>query len=363
MVNLYFYLDSSCGRLLRHVALALWMGQALLSLPSSAAVVINNLPEDKAVSPKNAPSGTTLSKEGRRILRNDDSSGSTMFGPNPQEGALRLPAGQETPEQSYMAGLEQYHTRTAAGMPSYGRAIEYWRRAAQAEEPRALTALSYLYLRGLGVQRDVEEARRLANRAVALGNPRAYFILAEILADEGDGIAAIAMLERGGLLEDALALNELGVRSELGDSMPRDLARAQDYYRRSVRSGSKTAQRNLLRVTGSSRDRNDVIERYTTVKALAGTGDRVAMYNLGLMHHTGTGTGINYLQALDWYQRSAAKNYFKAKNMLQLIFSRSVPGGTLDAPWMRQIAVSILRQRSDLNFTYEGAPERADLFE
>jgi len=87
------------------------------------------------------------------------------------------------------------------------------------------------------------------------------------------------------------------------------------------------------------------------------------MYNLGIMNHRGEGTGISYQEALRWYQKSAARQYAKAKNMLALIFSRTTPTGDVDTQWMRQIAVMISTSRPDLGLTFGVKPERPGLLD
>jgi TPR repeat protein len=55
-------------------------------------------------------------------------------------------------------------------------------------------------------------------------------------------------------------------------------------------------------------------------------------------YHRGDGVPSNYTEAIRLYQIAAASGSRPAKRMLELIYSRPAPGGTIDVAWMRQLA-------------------------
>lgn len=58
--------------------------------------------------------------------------------------------------------------------------------------------------------------------------------------------------------------------------------------------------------------------------AAARRGDRVAQYNLGLMHAFGLGTHEDHEAAAAWYRRSAEQGYDKAQAVLGLMYATGV---------------------------------------
>ena len=72
-----------------------------------------------------------------------------------------------------------------AGTPrDEARALQLFERAASAGHTRAQINLGILYLRGLGVQRDVVNARAWLEKAAASGDPQALYTLGRAM-DEG----------------------------------------------------------------------------------------------------------------------------------------------------------------------------------
>jgi TPR repeat protein len=64
-------------------------------------------------------------------------------------------------------------------------------------------------------------------------------------------------------------------------------------------------------------------------------------------YHRGEGVPSNYAEAIRLYQIAAASGSKEAKRMLERIYSRPAPQGTIDIAWMQQLA--------QLDITPEGA--------
>jgi tetratricopeptide (TPR) repeat protein len=63
-----------------------------------------------------------------------------------------------------------------------------------------------------------------------------------------------------------------------------------------------------------------------------------AWYTEAQRYHRGDGVPANYAEAVRLYQIAASSGDEKARRMLELIFSRPTPSGTVDLAWMQQLA-------------------------
>lgn len=61
-------------------------------------------------------------------------------------------------------------------------------------------------------------------------------------------------------------------------------------------------------------------------------------YDDARRYHRGEGVPANYAEAVRLYQIAASSGDARARRMLELIFSRPAPGGTVDPAWMQQLA-------------------------
>lgn len=132
-----------------------------------------------------------------------------------------------------------------------GQALESFRMAARAGDPRGLTMLGRAAERGWGMASDTGQAAGWYRRAAAGGEPWAMFNLADLhLRGEGvprdpaEAARLYADAARGGLLQ---ALNMLGMLAETGAAGPPDARAARDYYRASAERGDPWGQFNLAR--------------------------------------------------------------------------------------------------------------------
>ena len=133
-----------------------------------------------------------------------------------------------------------------------GQAIESFRMAARAGDPRGLTMLGRAAERGWGMAPDARQAAGWYRRAAAGGDPWAMFNLADLhLRGEGvprdpaEATRLYADAARGGLLQ---ALNMLGVLAETGAAGPPDAGAALTYYTASAEGGDPWGQFNLARL-------------------------------------------------------------------------------------------------------------------
>jgi TPR repeat protein len=97
------------------------------------------------------------------------------------------------------------------------KAVEWYRKAAEAKLAVAQNNLGILYLNGKGVERNVGEA----------------FKLFEMAASQGDG----------------WGLNNLGGMYEMGWGVTKNREKAASYYKQAAEKGIDSAQANLVRLT------------------------------------------------------------------------------------------------------------------
>lgn len=130
-------------------------------------------------------------------------------------------------------------------------ALESFRMAGRAGDPRGLTMLGRAAERGWGMNPDLRQAAHWYRRAAAGGDPWAMFNLADLhLRGEGvdrdpaEAMRLYADAARKGLLQ---ALNMLGMLAESGAAGAPDAAAARAYYAASAERGDPWGQFNLAR--------------------------------------------------------------------------------------------------------------------
>jgi TPR repeat protein len=95
------------------------------------------------------------------------------------------------------------------------RAVQWFCRAAVSGDPRGLNNLAIMYLEGKGVERDLEEARRLWSQSAERGNPNAMFNLGqsyyrELPQDRGRGLELLQQAAQRGHGNAQKFLQQLG---------------------------------------------------------------------------------------------------------------------------------------------------------
>jgi uncharacterized protein len=97
------------------------------------------------------------------------------------------PAGAETADAAFRAGLAAYNTA------SYARALDAWGPLAKAGDARAQAGLGFMYYSGRGVPRDSGRAVEFFRLAAEQNEPTAQLFLAQMYF-RSDGVPANAPL-------------------------------------------------------------------------------------------------------------------------------------------------------------------------
>ena len=137
----------------------------------------------------------------------------------------------------------------AAEAGDFETAVGKFRALAAADDPRGENGLGVLYLRGDGLERNVERAVELFRSAAKRGLRAAEKNLGELYA-EGVGVPrddelAAHWFGLAAAKGDAGAQVSLGVMHAQGRGVPQDHARAMELFRQSADQGNAEAQANI----------------------------------------------------------------------------------------------------------------------
>lgn len=129
----------------------------------------------------------------------------------------------------------------------------------------------------------------------------------------GDYDTAVAQWQIPANKGDADAMFNMGQAYKLGRGVPRDMAKAEDYYRRAAQKGHVRAADNYgILLFQTSRQ----TEALTWLNAAADRGEPRAMYILGIAAYNGDYTPKNIVRAYALMTRSAATGLQQAQSSL-----------------------------------------------
>lgn len=131
-------------------------------------------------------------------------------------------------------------------------------------------------------------------------------------------------LERAAAAGDIPATIELGIMAFANQ----DTSRAEAYFRK-VAGRSAVASHNLQLVQA----RKGVAPMQPVTNGAAQTA-----LDMAKMYHRGQGVPANFAEAVRFYRLAEQRGSEEAHKMLELIFSRPMPDGSLNAAWMQQLA-------------------------
>jgi TPR repeat protein len=113
---------------------------------------------------------------------------------------------------------------------------------------------------------------------------------------------------------DSHAQYFLGRMYAKGEGVPRDDARAVEFFRQAAEAGEAAAQSDLGAFCAQGRGTpQDYQEAVKWFRLAAAQGDSIAEYSLGLSYELGNGVPTNMDLALKWYQRAAEGGMLEAQ--------------------------------------------------
>ncbi|WED42190.1 tetratricopeptide repeat protein [Legionella cardiaca] len=179
----------------------------------------------------------------------------------------------DSPQRShdlYLRGL--WHEEGIGGDTKYDEAIRLFNEAIELGNANAMNARGYMHLYGLGGEVDYLNAIKLLEKAIWLGNASAMnnrgYMHIEGLGDRSNYPAAIKLLEKAIGLGNASAMTNRGYMYEVG--------------------------------LGGERNYDEAIKLYDEAIEL---GSSFAIYNRIHMHEQGLGGDVNYPQIVCLYKK------------------------------------------------------------
>lgn len=184
-----------------------------------------------------------------------------------EEAVYTSPQG-ETPEELYEKGED------AESRNDYVAALEYYRKAADFGNAKAMNNVGMLYYNGTGVIQDYQEAMNWFKKAADLGRPAATY--------------------------------NIGALHEYGQGVSQNYQEALNWYQKAAELGSENAMYRIGELyyygCGVTQNYQEAMNWY---KKAADLGYASAMYSIGSLYQEGYGITQNYQEAMNWYIKAA----------------------------------------------------------
>ncbi len=208
----------------------------------------------------------------------------------------------------YVRGFSFYDQRLyVSARLDYNRALEF-----NPDNPGALIALGDLHRGGLGIEKNLEYAFQLYEKAAKLGHAAGKVLTGRALL-LGEGIKADLREARRWLAEaasegDANAMLHLGASFRMKDSDQFDPEQAQAWYLKGAAAGATEGLINIgfMYAKGDFGAPNP-IEAFRFYLQAAERGLAAAQTLVGFARLEGEGTRRNLLEATQWFEKAAAQ--------------------------------------------------------
>lgn len=222
------------------------------------------------------------------------------------------PAAEMTPEELYQAG------KAAHDAGDYAKAMEYYRRAADAGSVDGLRNIGNLYANGEGVEKNIDKALECYDRAAAQGDAKAFFNIGVIYQyDTPDIGKAIEYYLKSGEMGYADAWTTLASMYQYGDGVEPDIGKAVEYWQKAADLDDASACYTLGTMYYSGEGVEKDIGRAAEYwQKAADLGVAQAYINLGMMYYTGEGVGQDYERAVTYLTQAAEQEDLTAMFML-----------------------------------------------
>jgi TPR repeat protein len=198
---------------------------------------------------------------------------------------------------------------TAYNHGDFATAKRLWLPLAEQGDAKAQTGLAIMYFLGQGVTMNLAAAMDWSQKAAEQGSPVAQYLLGQIYQHPWDPEvrdlnAAFKWYSKAADQGYADAQDELGGMYELGLGVPRDYAKAEQWF----------AKAGDLRAIARMYD--DVVHDHplaaTWYRKMADQGDPYAMFRLGEMYRDGVGVSRDYVSAQMWFNLADKAGYHSA---------------------------------------------------
>ncbi|CAK8993332.1 unnamed protein product [Durusdinium trenchii] len=214
-------------------------------------------------------------------------------------------------------GLEESQNSSAS--------VELWRRAAELGHCRSRSRLGSLLMQGVPgrLQQDIWEGKRLLRLAFEQDDPDAAFHLGQALLQDGDrdGVTKLLAACAKGHPRACFQVAELYREGQF--QFPKDLRQSVRYTKWAAHQGDAQALSNLghllINGMGVVKDEAKAVRLFRHAAKL-GAAEGMLNYGLALLRGSG-GVKVDYQEALEWAQKSAALGHSLAHQQLSTFFN------------------------------------------
>jgi TPR repeat protein len=204
----------------------------------------------------------------------------------------------------------------------YEEAFVAYERLAYEGNADAQTSLGYMYQQGQGVAKDEKKAIEWYEKAIEQEQPYALFNLGLMYANSSRYIAqdiekAHALFLRSAVAGVDLAQYEVALMFEQGAGCNQNYSEAAYWYEEAAKRGHKEAFNNLGVLYKEGRGVPQNFKRaFVCFSRAAEAGLSAAQYNLGMLYDRGEGVEEDHEKALEWCRKAAFQGHAKAKQII-----------------------------------------------
>ena len=261
------------------------------------------------------------------------------------------------------------------GMPADGtKALQWFARAQRSGHPMASAGLAWCAIDGCGQPPNPPAARPWIAQLSKVDAPRAqYFnwLLAKQLAPlalaqpsnagQDDMVSEAAQdsnaIPEQALLQRAAQAGSPNAQLELGLALlaqGKTQAALHQFEAAAPRSQSAAINARLLKERMQASAESKKVDSSESFSAQQ-------QWIQAQRYHKGQGVPANYTEALRLYQQAAANGHVGARRMLELIYSRPNPNGSINIGWMQEVAnIDPITQTMVIASTAGPSPYRRD---
>jgi TPR repeat protein len=220
---------------------------------------------------------------------------------------------------STMASLADVESGLAAFQKGdYATALQEFRLPAEQGDADAQSFLGYFYANGIGVTKDIKEARKWLRKAAEQGEVKAQYNLALSYDEAQDYKSAVEWYRRAAQQGFVWAQFKLGKKYFHGKGVAVSKKKATKWYRLAAEQGLAAAQGSLgeILLYRSADAVRDQKEGASWLRKAAEQEDVHAQFNLGKAYALGWGVAHDKRNALKWLAKAAEHGHMAAQFML-----------------------------------------------
>ena len=204
---------------------------------------------------------------------------------------------------------------------------EPYQQAAEAGDINAQSSLGFIYAKGIGTEKDHEQAIKWYRMAAEQGHLNSQFNLGVMYAKgrgiEQDYTEAYRWYKMAANQGDTISQATLGVMCKKGIGTDKNYEKAINWYYKAAMQGHLDAQYHVAKmfVKGRGVPVNDQ-EGFKWYFKAAEQGHTGAQINLAFMYGKGQGVPRNNTEAFHWFRKAAEQGHPNAQYNLGIIYAK-----------------------------------------